>query len=75
MTSSTRTLTRSSDDKMVSGVSGGIASYLGIDPVLVRVVFAVTTLTSGIGLLAYLALWALVPSDDVAHAAAVPAGA
>ena len=74
MTSSPRTLTRSSDDKMVSGVSGGIGSYLGVDPVLVRVAFAVTTLTSGIGLLAYLALWALVPSDDVAHAAAVPAG-
>jgi phage shock protein PspC (stress-responsive transcriptional regulator) len=73
MTSSPRILTRSSDDKMVSGVSGGIGAYLGVDPVLVRVGFVVATLATGIGLLAYLALWALVPSGDAQAAAAVPA--
>jgi phage shock protein PspC (stress-responsive transcriptional regulator) len=41
--------------------------------VLVRVGFVVTTLASGVGLLAYLALLALVPSDD-AHPAPAPAG-
>ena len=48
----------------ISGVSGGLATYLGIDPLLVRVGFVVTTLASGVGLLAYLALLALVPADD-----------
>jgi phage shock protein C len=73
MTSSPRKLTRSTTDRKISGVSGGVAEYLGIDPVLVRVGFVVTTLASGIGLLAYLALLALVPSDDASPAPA-PAG-
>ena len=75
MNSSPRTLTRSTTDRKISGVSGGLAKYLGVDPVLIRVGFVVTTLASGIGLLAYLALLALVPSEDDAHpATAVPAG-
>ena len=63
-TTSPRPLTRSTTDRKISGVSGGLATYLGIDPVLVRVGFVVTTLASGVGLLAYLALLALVPRDD-----------
>jgi phage shock protein C len=68
---SIRSLTRSSTDKKLAGVSGGLGAYLGLDPVLIRVGFVVTTLASGIGLLAYLALLLLVPADD-AQAAAVP---
>jgi phage shock protein PspC (stress-responsive transcriptional regulator) len=75
MNSAPRTLTRSTTDRKISGVSGGLARYLGVDPVLIRVAFVVTTLASGVGLLAYLALLALVPSEDDAHpATAVPAG-
>jgi phage shock protein C len=75
MNSAPRTLTRSTTDRKISGVSGGLARYLGVDPVLIRVGFVVTTLASGVGLLAYLALLALVPSEDDAHpATAVPAG-
>jgi phage shock protein C len=70
---SPRTLTRSTTDRKISGVSGGLATYLGIDPVLVRVGFVVTTLASGVGLLAYLALLALVPADDAVPASALPA--
>ena len=73
MTSSPRTLTRSTTDRKISGVSGGLGAYLGIDPVLVRVGFVVTTLASGIGLIAYLALLAIVPVDD-AHPAPAPVG-
>jgi phage shock protein C len=67
-------LTRSTTDKKLAGVSGGLATYLGIDPVLIRVGFVVTTLASGVGLLAYLALLLLVPTDD-APAGQVPAAA
>jgi phage shock protein C len=74
MNSSPRTLTRSTTDRKLSGVSGGLGAYLGIDPVLVRVGFVVTTLASGVGLLAYLALLAFVPADDAHPAPAVPAG-
>ena len=69
---SPRILTRSTTDRKISGVSGGLADYLGIDPLLVRIGFVVTALTSGVGLIAYLAMLMLVPSDDAVPAAAVP---
>ena len=69
-----RTLTRSTTDRKISGVSGGLGAYLGVDPVLVRVGFVVTALMSGAGLLAYLALLAIVPSDE-GHPAPAPVGA
>jgi phage shock protein C len=65
-----RTVTRSSSDRKIAGVAAGLARYSGVDPVLVRVAFAVTSLMSGAGLLAYVLLWAFVPSDD--HATADP---
>jgi phage shock protein C len=67
-----RTLTRSTTDRKISGVSGGLAAYLGIDPLLVRIGFVVTALTSGVGLIAYLAMMMLVPSDDAVPASALP---
>ena len=72
-----RSLTRSTTDRKVAGVSGGLASYFGVDPLLVRIGFVVTTLATGAGLLAYLALMLLVPNedDDEAPAGAVPAAA
>jgi phage shock protein PspC (stress-responsive transcriptional regulator) len=71
---SPRILTRSTTDKKISGVSGGLAAYFGIDPLLVRIGFVVATLASGAGLLAYVALLALVPTDDAtAGAPPVPA--
>ena len=72
-----RSLTRSTTDRKVAGVSGGLASYFGVDPLLVRIGFVVTTLATGAGLLAYLALMLLVPNEDEdeALAGAVPAAA
>ena len=67
--SSPTPLTRSTTDRKIGGVAGGLARHLGVDPVLVRVGFAVSILFSGAGLIAYLVMLALVPSDD-----AVPAG-
>jgi phage shock protein C len=67
-------LTRSTTDKKIAGVSGGLAAYFGLDPLLIRIGFVVTTLFSGAGLLAYLAMLVLVPADNAppraAHAAA-----
>lgn len=55
-------LFRSPTDKVLGGVCGGIAEYLGWDPVLVRTLWVVLTLmTSGAGLLAYLAFWLVLP--------------
>jgi phage shock protein PspC (stress-responsive transcriptional regulator) len=59
-----KTLTRSSTDKYLAGVSGGLASYFGVDANLVRVGWIVATLFTGVAILAYLAIALIVPSDD-----------
>ena len=51
---------RSPTDHRIAGVCGGLAEYFNVDPVLVRVIFVVL-LFSGVGLLAYLILWLVVP--------------
>ena len=57
-------LYRSRRDKVIGGVCGGIARYLDVDPVVVRLVWAIGTLISmGAGLLAYLIAWIIVPEE------------
>ena len=56
-------LMRSESDRMISGVCGGIAAYLGVDPVFVRLAFLVLLFASGIGLLIYLILMVIMPSE------------
>lgn len=46
---------------MVAGVCGGLADYFAIDPVIVRLIFVLVTLTSGIGVLLYPVLWIVMP--------------
>jgi phage shock protein PspC (stress-responsive transcriptional regulator)/predicted membrane protein len=58
-----RRLTRAADDRVLGGVAGGLGRYFGVDPILFRVAFVVLTFAGGIGALAYLALWLLVPTD------------
>jgi phage shock protein PspC (stress-responsive transcriptional regulator) len=61
---STRSLTRSSTDKQVGGVCGGLARYFGVDATVTRVGFILTTLfTGGAGALAYAAMLVVMPSD------------
>lgn len=54
-------LFRSTDDRVLGGVSGGIASYFGADPVLIRVLFVISIFLGGAGILAYLILWIITP--------------
>ena len=44
-------------DRVVAGVCGGVADVLGVDPTLVRLVFALLALAGGAGILLYFALW------------------
>ena len=75
MNSTSPSLTRSSTDRKLGGVAGGLAAHLGVDPQLVRVGFAVSILFSGAGLLAYLVMLAIVPGDDAIPAATSPTAA
>ncbi|WP_420642981.1 PspC domain-containing protein [Candidatus Leptofilum sp.] len=61
---SNKRLVRNSQDEMLGGVCSGIANYLNIDPVIVRLVFVLLALGNGGGVLAYLILWVLMPTDE-----------
>jgi phage shock protein PspC (stress-responsive transcriptional regulator) len=67
-----RPLVRSDSDRHVAGVAGGLADHLGVDPLLIRVLFGVTTLISLAGLLAYLILWAVMPETGEVPTAGGP---
>ena len=54
-------LYRSSKDKVLGGVCGGIAEYLGVDPVVVRLIWVVFSLMWGLGLLVYILAWIIIP--------------
>ncbi|MCU1612527.1 MAG: phage shock protein PspC [Frankiales bacterium] len=54
-------LRRSSTDRMLGGVCGGLAEYSGLDPVLWRVAMVALTLL-GPGVIVYLLLWVLMPT-------------
>jgi len=54
-------LRRSRSDKVIGGVSGGLAEYSGIDALLWRVGFVALTLAGGTGIIVYLLLWLLMP--------------
>src|SRR5580692_52871 len=67
-----RRLSRSTDDKMLAGVAGGIARYLDVDVTLVRIGIAALALLTGAGAALYVAAWLLIPADgeDQSEAAA-----
>ncbi|HEU4427021.1 MAG TPA: PspC domain-containing protein [Pilimelia sp.] len=58
-------LRRPVTDRVVAGVCSGIGRYFGIDPVAIRVAYAVVTiLTGGIAALAYPVMWFIMPEDQ-----------
>ena len=61
---SSRRLTRSSSDRVIAGVAGGIGRYFNFDPVVIRIAFVVLLFFGGAGVIAYGAAWLLVPRDD-----------
>ena len=54
---------RSTDDRMLAGVCGGLGRYLGVDPVLLRVALALLTIFGGAGAVVYVAMWLLLPEE------------
>lgn len=54
-------LTRDMGNKMLGGVCSGVANYFGIDPTLVRIIWAILALGYGAGILAYIICWVIIP--------------
>jgi phage shock protein PspC (stress-responsive transcriptional regulator) len=69
-TSYPRRLVRRADHRMVAGVAGGLADYFGVAPLWVRLGFVLATPAGGIGIIAYLLLWFLVPRSDLPRSVA-----
>jgi len=58
-----RQLRRSRDDRMIGGVCGGLGRYVGIDPIIFRIVLAALAIFGGVGLLLYALAWLLIPEE------------
>lgn len=57
-------LYRSTTDRKIAGVCGGLAEYFDIDPVIVRIIAFILLLPGGLpGLLPYIILWIVVPEN------------
>ena len=65
MSATKNPLRRSQQHKLIAGVCGGIADWLGWDPTLVRILYVVVSvLSAGFpGLLVYILLWVLMPKE------------
>lgn len=57
-------LYRSSKDKVIAGVCGGLAQYFSLDPALIRLAFVVFALAGGASVLLYIVLWIAVPIGE-----------
>jgi signal transduction histidine kinase len=59
-----RELRRDPEHGMVAGVCAGLGRHLDVDPLLLRIAFAATSLASGVGIVAYVLAWMLVPAAE-----------
>jgi len=59
-------LRRSRSDRMLAGVCGGLARYLGMDSTVVRVVYVLASVLTAAfpGILVYIIFWLIVPESD-----------
>ena len=60
----TERLYRSKSNKVVGGVSGGLADYFSIDVVLIRVAFVLLAMFGGGGVLIYIIMWIVIPAQQ-----------
>lgn len=56
-------LVRKAHDRMFLGVAAGVADYLNIDPVLIRLIFVIMTLAGGPGIILYIVMAILMPEE------------
>jgi len=65
-------LYRSQSERMFAGVCGGLGQFIGMDPTVVRVIFALLAVFGGSGLLIYLILMLIVPLEPTGGPADQP---
>jgi phage shock protein C len=65
MEAAVKRLYRSRSERKIAGVCGGLGTYLGVDPVIFRILWIVLALAGGLGLVAYLVAWIIIPQEPV----------
>lgn len=65
-------LVRPRADRKIAGVCAGFAEYFGLDPVLLRLVWLIVAIMTGVGFVAYLVAWIVMPEEPLRLSA--PAG-
>ena len=65
MSTTQQKLTRTTGNRVLGGVCGGIAKYFGWDPILVRILYVVISIMSAAfpGTLVYIILWIVMPKE------------
>jgi phage shock protein C len=56
-------LYRSGENKVLGGVCGGLGEYFNVDPVIIRILWVAFSLLYGVGILAYILAWIIVPMN------------
>ncbi len=56
-------LYRSKENTVIGGVCGGLGDYLDVDPVIIRLVWALMVFMFGTGILAYIIAWIIIPEN------------
>ena len=59
-----RKLTRSTSERRIAGVCGGIAKYLNVDPTVIRILFLIALICGALGFWMYLIVWIAAPEDN-----------
>lgn len=57
-------LYRSKNNKVIAGVCGGVAEYFEVDPTIIRIAWLLLAFPGGIGLLAYIICWIIMPEKN-----------
>lgn len=58
-------LYRTPKDRILGGVCGGIGKYFDIDPVIIRLIWALFIFCVGFGLLLYIISWIIIPKEPI----------
>ena len=64
MSDDVKKLSRSTDDRWLGGVCGGLAQYFNIDAILIRILFIILGLIGLGGVILYVILWIIIPEQS-----------
>lgn len=56
-------LYRSKENKILGGVCGGVAEHLGVDPVIIRLLWVLGSFLWGFGIILYIIAWIIIPES------------